>query len=90
MKFHEIKTLTGELIFTRTRSVGWPTIPVLAASAFKPSPHWQLAILWFCRLIGRSIAHRGANNRVPLRYKLVFLAIIVSIVIPVLVEKLRF
>lgn len=90
MKFNEIKTLTGELILTRTRSVSWPTIPILAASALQRSPRWQLVILWLCRLIGRSIGHRATGNRIPLRHNLIFLAIVASIVIPVLIEKLRF
>lgn len=91
MKFHEIRTLTGELILTRANLINWPTIPVLAASVPKTTPPWQLIILWLCGLISEILpVQRGSKNGVPLRHKLIFLAIVASIVIPVLIEKLRF
>jgi hypothetical protein len=90
MKFHEIRTLTGRLILTRAPGITWPTIPVIAPSALKTSPYWQLIVLWLCGLIGRCMARRPVNNRVPLRHKMIFLAIVATIVIPVLIEKLRF
>ena len=89
MKF-KLEALTGKVIFTRTRYATCPVMPIFAFSALKPVPRWELVVLWVCGLIGRCMAHRAASNRVPLRYKLIFLAIVASIVIPVLVERLRF
>ena len=90
MKFHEIKVLTGKLILARSPGITWPTIPFRATSAPKSTATWQLIILWICGLIGQCLAHRAASNRVPLRYKLIFLLIVGGIIIPVLVERLRF
>jgi len=90
MKF-KLEALIGELILTHANRVTWPTIPFRATSAPKSTGVWQLAILWLCGLIGQCLAaHRAASNRVPLRHKLIFLIIVTVIVIPVLVERLRF
>jgi predicted membrane channel-forming protein YqfA (hemolysin III family) len=89
MKF-KLEALTGKLILTRGPGITWPTIPFRATAAPKSTATWQLAILWICGLIGQCLAHQAASNRAPLRHKIIFLAIVASIVIPVLIEKLRF
>ncbi len=95
MKF-KLEPLVGELILTHANRVTWPTIPFRATSATsatsapKSTATWQLVVLWLCGLIGQCLAHRAASNRVPLRHKMIFLIIVGSIVIPVLIDSLRF
>ena len=89
MKF-KLEALTGRIILTRSPGITWPTIPFRATSAPKSTATWQLIILWLCGHIGQCLAHRAASNRVPLRHKILFLAIVAGIVLPVLIEKLRF
>ena len=89
MKF-KLEALVGKLILTRSPGTTRPTIPFMATSALKSTATWQLIILWLCGHIGQCLAHRAASNRVPLRYKLIFLLIVGGIIIPVLVERLRF
>jgi len=89
MKF-KLEALVGKLILTLSPGITWPTIPFRATSALKSTATWQLIILWLCGHIGQCLAHRAASNRVPLRHKIIFLLIVASIVLPVLIEKLRF